>query len=252
MVVKISSWAAQNTVPEDVETFAFNLNSQTLENWAWGNCNQIARNIEDQRIALICQPDPWVVNPEPGIIALFWGGEYEAFMAENYEILIENTQLFPHFDWFHTEDSEQLVFLGPDPKRNLQDDPLGLIQDIFLVRPGLSPEIVVSHEQYPIRGPLRVSPDAHFVAYVVDCTHNQPQSCLQVTDIETGEVSFNDQTKLLTSFILDLAWYEDNENIALLAQDPLLQYSILVGSILENDFTEYFRGNTSGSIVVDF
>ena len=233
---------------EDWETYAYDIRTNQLESWPWGECRQIGRHTETHRIAVICQTDDWMSSPEVPVIALEWGGSYRDFDEDEYEILIENLLVdSPSFEWSFVEDQEQFVYV-----RRLATSQY----TIYRIHGGQPAERIIDVSDP--QAYIAVSPDGNLIAYTVDCTYRRPRSCLQIVELDTSQIIWSGRDTFWVESPRDIEWFPDSNRIALSAYSYNLpnpsQSSIWIFDVATGISEEYSRETigdvTIGSIAV--
>jgi hypothetical protein len=231
----------------DWETYAYDLRTNQLESWPWGNCKKIGRHRETRHIALICWADEWMTSPEVPVIALEWGGEYQGFNESEYEILVESLEMYPYsFEWNLVDDQEQFVFVREVAPAQYA---------IYRARDGNPDERIIATND--LRANIAISPDGDLIAYMIDCTYRGPRSCLQIVEMNTGEVVWHSRDTFWVEWALDIEWFPDGSRIALSAHNynpPDLGASIWIFNVAtgysERYSEEVIGDGGIGSIVV--
>jgi hypothetical protein len=64
-------------VPDDTSqpTVAYNLQTQTVDSWEWGECHEVVQEIETHKFAVLCTNE----NSDLQSVVVYWGGEYSPF-----------------------------------------------------------------------------------------------------------------------------------------------------------------------------
>ncbi len=251
LIVNVSSWVAQGERPQDAETIAYNLMTHQIETWSWGNCSQIAKNLTSLRLALVCSAEWWSGNVSPATIAIQWGGEFVPYVEENYMTLVDGLSAYDiatnsRVHWIQVDGNDTLASLV----HSQTNDAIELSKQIQFYSSANGIQTLDFAERYRLSGFVQVSPDGNLIAYVVDCTDNQPKECLQIYSMDQHRVVWDNKRNLDVAFIDDLEWFSDNLHLAILAKRSLTDYSIFVLNYADGLVREYPVGYTSGSIAV--
>lgn len=242
-------WGVPSQISEPShETLAYNLKTLAVEEWEWGNCDQIGRNRKTNNFALLCSVYTGLDNFQPQKISLEWGGNYEALHAEDYEILISDlVNTFPRpFNWSSTNSGQHLVFIDRNPKydRANQDHSFW---EIYSVWGGESISSLNSPRDPSIDRLISVSPNGESVAYAVRCNN---EVCLQIANLKNGHVIWNDANTLHATNFYDIDWYPDNFHVAVLNGSLQQGQSIDVFNMQDGSNKTYHVGDSSGDIII--
>jgi hypothetical protein len=245
IILKVFDIPAQIENPRN-EALAYNLETLELETWLWRDCNQFARRLDTGRFALICESYTIFANLEPTSIALEWGGDYQSFAAEAYEILVADLdQIYPtSFSWVSTNTGEHLVYVNLNPNYQ-RDNPTQPFFEIYSAWEDNSIISLGSSGDTAIMGLISVSPDRSKVAYSVFCVPSN--ECLQIADLNTGNILWSFVDTVSFQSILDIVWFPDDSRIALSGGSMDKGYFIDVfniddGSIIELDVDDSIVG----------
>jgi hypothetical protein len=200
---------------------------------------------------LICEAyENMPTEPQIDSIALEWGGEYSLYDPKQYASLLDGLlDFFPRpFDWGVTERRQNMVYMTENPDYRIESDDHSFWEIISLWNEGDGLEIDGPKEP-DIELWFAVSNDRSMVAYTVFCG-NPSDSCLQITDLNTGEIiwSYEDTIRIARPF--DIAWYPDNQKVALLGANSDGHHTIQIFDIETGDNALFDVENTSGAIVI--
>lgn len=209
---EISSLSVPYSRPIEYEALVYNLLSREVESWPWGDCNKIARQNQTAQLVMVCSTLPWTWqdNPTPTSIALQWGGEYEAFVDSDYEILVENVSSIPDISW--TNQGELLAFIGGRTSSIYSNN-------LYISR---NENVELQTVQRDVSAVTRfdLSPNGRLIAYLVSCVQDGSQNCLQVEELTTGNIVWSSENTLGLRIASDLQWYPDNTHIVILGRNP--------------------------------
>jgi hypothetical protein len=241
-------------------SLAYNLMTEEVETWPWGNCSHLVRRINinefsrTSKFALICSVYPGIEDFEPQSIALQWGGEYQAFNAGNYEFLVSYplNPYPPPFNWFGDGEKDNLIFIAANPNYQRSDSNFSL-WEIYYVD-GNNPVIALGSKRDPsVVRLIATSPDQEKVAYGVRCYDSDSRVCLQIADLSSREIIWNyEDTMSLVNFY-DIAWYPDNERVAILGTNTVTGegHTLAVFTLSSGDLQIYeLNGETTGRIII--
>jgi len=240
----------QNTIEPQNETLAYNLKTNEVETWPWGQCDQLVKWVSAAEFAFVCKVYEGLENFEPGAIALKWGGEYQVIDSNDYEVLVSDLlNTFPEpFDWASVDGVEDIVYFkrNPDYQSGNQLIPFWEIDSIRETTPAVTVENTSDVERI-----ISVSPNREQVAYSVRCDKDgETQFCLQISDLNTNQVIWQYRETFSTPTFFDIAWYPDNRAVAILG-GGLEGHFIYVFDTIKGSTKQYEVGQTSGSIVID-
>jgi WD40 repeat protein len=199
---------------ENLETVVFNLNTQQTEVWPWNNCDHGARHRLTGQLVLVCLVAAGDTDTTPSPIALEWGGAYSAFTPEEYETLTETPVSrtsytlhdFNRLDWVNNG----TLMAYADPDETLET---------LSVATGDNTVIPLIVTDYYAIGNVAFSPNNQLVAFTESCAGAGSEQCFHVADITTREFlwsysEYNSGLDMLAP--LDVAWYPDSSQVAVL------------------------------------
>jgi hypothetical protein len=256
-IIRIADSVSADGTADNADTMAYNMLNRQAEAWPWGTCNRVGREILSKRVALICSADSWEQNADPATVALFWGGEFIPYDTDAFETLVDNFanwQPVLPFDWRPTESGDSFVYIADNPDfswDNLDsDEPL---RDIFWIEDTNPIRSINSSRDIAIETILAVSPDRTMVAYEINCNYFGPRACLIVVNLDTGQVVQNFKDRFFVHFASDIAWYLDNQRVALVGNynshpDTESGTHIWVADITTGKVIDYDIGNSLGGV----
>lgn len=216
LILRLAFWP-KNTDPA-TQPLAYNLLTESTEPWIWGVCDQLAQDKVSKDFALICDAykDTPKQKEQVDAIALKWGGEFSQYDPNQYETLLSGIiDNFPRpFNWGMINGRENLVYITENPAYSIDNEAESFWKIFSQWSDG---------EKFEIHGPqepeieswFEVSPDRTMLASTVAC-RNPLGSCLQITNLKTGEIIWSYKNTVRADQIDDIAWYPDNRKVALL------------------------------------
>jgi len=91
------------------KTYLFDSKSGTLDEWAWGNCDSIARGA-DVGLVTVCHVEDETSDLTPQSVVLLDDGTYQPYVEENYEMLINDYYYMGRSDWGSINSKQHLIF----------------------------------------------------------------------------------------------------------------------------------------------
>lgn len=203
-------------IPENTETLAYNLKTQEVEPWPWGECTKVVRHRQTQELSLVCTLDPWSEPQEPEAIVVEWGGDFKDFEAAEY------VEVFTFYTWLSSsgwswQDRDWLLYFAPNPEYNVPNNYevpttyLYIIHDTEPIRqitPSNRKEIFGNNNHFAL------SPDHRLLAYWASC-FGSPYKCLEVRDIETNSIVWSYEENISLSGVDSVTWLSDNQHIVM-------------------------------------
>jgi hypothetical protein len=243
IIIQTGTFVGGNNT-DDWVMYAYNFTSNQLEIWPWGDCRKLGRHTETHQFALICWADEWMTASDE-VIALKWGGDYQAFNPDDYEFLIDPWAVFmPMESRFDAVD--HLTFIHRERPA---------VYSISQVEAGGDIVPIVS-----VDGPqdlFSVSPSGDLIAYIVACDGSPRKGyCLRVAEAQTGTIIWTDGETFTVEDPRDIAWFDDGKRLVVsgnrsnLSNPSIWLFDVETGNVEE--FDDIIPEDTNiGSIVVD-
>jgi WD40 repeat protein len=217
--------------------------------WPWSQCDQIAREVTTNRLALICEAlSPYaeqiVQNNYPPAVAVFYDGTYEEYVPDSYMMLIgQSGMTLPHYEWFYRDGTETFVYF-----QTIAGQPAGTVNAIQ----GVQAAQAVLTQPVGQTPAFTTSPDRNFIAFVerIEPDLGSAQTCLRVADFNTGAVIWDDNDQYCmpensVSSINLIAWYPDSQHLAVSGTDPELDAYIKKIDLISGSETLLLSGFTT-------
>jgi hypothetical protein len=241
----------ENVVDPLRETIAYNLETDEIETWPWGNCDALVKQISTGDFALLCQTYEGLMDFAPEAIFLMWGGNYQAADSNDYEILVADllTTYPKPFNWGAINGSEHVVYVAANPLYQ-REDASHSFWEIYSEWESELPTSLESKRELGIERILAVAPDQEQVAYGVRCDENgETKVCLQIANLSTKQITLIGQLTFSLPSFFDIDWYSDSSKVVVLGGSAQT-HTLYIFDTQNDSIQKIVIGQSSGTIAI--